>query len=149
MWSDLILAYCRHTGAYTISLGELYASAICNNEQVNRRLSMENLKKVCNWMQANKFGEYTAESQERIFVYWRSLQEIAEAIHKWADNTGRIGSVETVLDLTDDDSNSGEIFYGMPVELVLKACAALQEVGKAQVFYSDNTDTHGVKFFAI
>ena len=100
-------------------------------------------------MQANRFAEFTADSQERILVYWRSLQEIAEAIHRWADNTGRIGSVETVLDLTDDSANRAEIFYQMPVELVLKACAALQEVGKAQVFYSDNTDTHGVKFFAI
>ena len=100
-------------------------------------------------MQQNKFGDFTAESQEAIFVYWRSLQEIADAIHKWADNTGRIGSVETLLDLTDDTANRTEIFYQMPVELVLKACAALGEVGKAQVFYSDNTDTHGVKFFAI
>ena len=37
----------------------------------------------------------------------------------------------------------------MPIEIVLKACAALQQVGKAQVFYSDTTDTHGVKFFNI
>ena len=62
-------------------------------------------------MQANRFAEFTSESQERILVYWRSLQEIAEAIHRWADNTGRIGSVETVLDLTDDSANRAEIFY--------------------------------------
>ena len=110
---------------------------------------MDSLKNVCLWMQQNKFGEFTAESQEAIFVYWRSLQEIAEAIHRWADNTGRIGSVETVLDLTDDSANRDQIFFQMPVEVVLRACATLQEVGKAQVFYSDNTDTHGVKFFAI
>ena len=110
---------------------------------------MDSLKKVCSWMQQNKFGEFTAESQEAIFVYWRSLQEIADAIHRWADSTGRMGSVETVLDLTDDSANRDQIFYQMPVEVVLRACASLQEVGKAQVFYSDNTDTHGVKFFAI
>ena len=149
MWSDLILAYTKHLGVYTISLGELYATPICNNQQIGRRLSMESLQKVCTWMEANKFGSFTAESKESIFVYWRSLQEIAQAIHRWADNTGRIGSVEVVLDLTDDSGNRNEIFYQMPVELVLKACAALQEVGKAQVFYSDSTDTHGVKFFAI
>ena len=149
MWSDLILGYCKHRGLYQISLGELYASPICQNDSISRRISMESLKKICTWMGQNRFGDFTSESQESIFVYWRSLQEIAQAIHRWADNTGRIGSVETILDLTDDSSNSQEIFYQMPVELVLKACAALQEVGKAQVFYSDNTDTHGVKFFAI
>ena len=149
MWSDLILAYCKHRGTYTASLGELYAAPICNNSNINRRLSMENLKRVTDWMKQNKFADYTADSQEAMFVYWRPLQEIADAIHRWADSTGRIGSVETILDLTDDDSNRNEIFYQMPVELVLRACATLQDVGKAQVFYSDNTDTHGVKFFAI
>ena len=34
MWSDLILAYAKHLGVYSISLGELYASAICNNENI-------------------------------------------------------------------------------------------------------------------
>ena len=132
-----------------MSLGELYASPICNNSAINRRLSMDDLKSVASWMTTNRFADFTAASQEAMFVYWRPLQEIADAIHKWADKTGRIGSVETVLDLTDDSSNRTEIFYQMPVELVLKACATLQEVDKAQVFYSDNTDTHGVKFFAI
>lgn len=74
---------------------------------------------------------------------------MADAIHKWAQSTARIGSVEQVIDLIDDSANRKEIFYGMPIEVVLKACTALQQVGKAQVFYSENTDTHGVKFFNI
>mmetsp|Transcript_16801 Transcript_16801/g.21257 ORF Transcript_16801/g.21257 Transcript_16801/m.21257 type:complete len:143 (-) Transcript_16801:189-617(-) len=111
MWSDLILAFCKFKGVYQISLGELYGSDICNNAGINRRLSMDNLTRVAEWMQTNKFGEFTAESKESIFVYWRSLQEIAQAIHRWADSTGRIGSVEVILDLTDDSSNRNEIFY--------------------------------------
>ena len=149
MWTDVILAYCKSKGLYSISLGELYASEICQNQSINRKLSMESLTQICDWMEANKFGEYTSQSKERVFVYWRSIQELAQAIHNWADTTGRIGSVETVLDVCDDSDNKKEIFYKVPVEIVLKACAALQEVGKAQVFYSDNTDTHGVKFFSI
>ena len=66
---------------------------------------MDSLEQVCAWMGTNQFGEFTSESKDRIFVYWRSIQEVAEAIHKWADDTGRIGSVETVLDLCDDDEN--------------------------------------------
>lgn len=149
MWTDVILAYCKSKGLYSISLGELYASEICQNQSINRKLSMDSLTQICDWMEANKFGEYTSQSKERVFVYWRSIQELAQAIHNWADTTGRIGSVETVLDVCDDSDNKKEIFYKVPVEIVLKACAALQEVGKAQVFYSDNTDTHGVKFFSI
>ena len=60
MWSDLILTYCKHRGIYSISLGELYASPICNNAAINRRLSMDSLVKVGEWMQANKFGDFTS-----------------------------------------------------------------------------------------
>lgn len=56
-------------------------------------------------MVAQKFADYTSDSKEKIFVYWRSLQEVAAAIHKWAEDTARIGSVETVIDLTDDPAN--------------------------------------------
>ena len=110
---------------------------------------MDQLREICDWMQKNQFGDYTSESKDKIFIYWRSIQEVATAIHKWADANAKIGSVETVMDLTDDSSAKNEIFYKMPIEIVLKACTALQQVGKAQVFYSDNTDTHGVKFFNI
>jgi len=149
MWSDIILSYCKSQGLHSISLGQLYDSELCNNQSIKRRLSMNDIKAVGTWMQNNKFGDFTSDSKEKIFVYWRPIQEVAQAIHTWADNTGRIGSVETIIDLTDDPANKNELFFKLPIEIVMKACSALQEVGKAQVFYSDNTDTHGVKFFNI
>jgi hypothetical protein len=48
------------------------------------------------------------------------------------------------MDLVDDSSCKNEIFFGMPVEIVVKACYALQDVGKAQVIPGDDV---GVKFF--
>jgi len=61
------------------------------------------------------------------------------------DKNAKFGSVETVIDLVED--SKGEIFNKIPVEIVMKALKKLEEVGKAQVFYSDTTDAHGVKFF--
>jgi hypothetical protein len=55
-------------------------------------------------------------------VYWRSIQEVAEAIFKWADRNAKIGSVETLVDICEDDESKGEIFHRMPIEIVLKAC---------------------------
>ncbi len=80
-----------------------------------------------------EFAEFTSEAKEKIFVYWRSIQEVADAIYKWADKNAKIGSVETLVDICEDTDNKGEIFYRMPIEIVLKACYALQEVGKAEV----------------
>ena len=67
-------------------------------------------------------------------MYWISIQEVAEAVYKWADKNAKIGSVEAVIDICDDPDNKKEMFYKMPIEIVLKSCYALQEVGKAQVY---------------
>ena len=147
MWSDLILSYAKSKQFYSIALNELYQSPICCNMEINRRLSMENILLVSEWMQKNskkktcdnifiEFAEFTSESKERIFVYWRSVQEVAHAIYAWAEKNAKIGSVETIVDICEESDSKDEIFYKMPVEIVLKACYALQEVGKAEVFGS-------------
>lgn len=76
-------------------------------------------------MQKNQFADYASDSKDKVFLYWRSIQEVASAIHKWAVANAKIGSVETVIDLTDDPSTKKEIFHKMPIEIVLKACVAL------------------------
>ena len=59
---------------------------------------------------------------------------MAHAIYAWAEKNAKIGSVETIVDICEESDSKDEIFYKMPVEIVLKACYALQEVGKAEVF---------------
>ena len=56
---------------------------------------------------------------------------MAGAIFNWAKETGRIGSIETVLDIVEDEFNKEQIFYGMPLEIVLNALYLLQDEGKA------------------
>ncbi len=51
------------------------------------------------------------------------------------------------MDICEDSETRGEIFHKMPIEIVTKACYALQEVGKAEVFASEEADSIGVKFF--
>ena len=51
MWSDVLLEYAKSKGVYSMSLQELYASEICHNTKINRRLSIEGLKTVLAWMQ--------------------------------------------------------------------------------------------------
>ncbi len=70
---------------------------------------------------------------------------MAQAIFAWADKNAKIGSVETLVDICED--SKGEIFHKLPIEIVLKACYALQEVGKAEVFQAGDVDSIGVKFF--
>lgn len=82
-----------------------------------------------------------------MFVYWRSIQEVAQAVYEWADKNAKIGSVEAIVDICEEPDSKDEIFYKMPIDIVMRACYALQEVGKAEVFGSREEDSLGVKFF--
>lgn len=48
--------------------------------------------------------------------------------------------MEAVIDICDDPDNKNEIFYKIPIEIVIKALNALQDVGKAQVSYTNNKE---------
>ena len=52
-----------------------------------------------------------------------------------------------MVTIATGDETKGQIFNGIPVELVLKALKHLEKENKAEVFYSDETDAYGVKFF--
>ena len=73
MWSDLILAYAKSKQVYSLTLGEMYDGPLCNNKAISRKLSMESLKQICEWMQANNFAEFTSVSKDKILVFWRSI----------------------------------------------------------------------------
>ena len=50
---------------------------------------------------------------------------MADAVYRWADANAKIGSVEAVIDICDDPDNKKELFYKMPIEIVLKSLIAL------------------------
>ncbi len=80
-------------------------------------------------------------------MYYKSIQEYAAAIYSWAQNTGRMNSVESLVDIANSSENQKETFYKVPVDIIKSACEALQRERKAEVFYSEATDEYGVKFF--
>lgn len=88
---------------------------------------MEALTEVLDYMVKNKFADWAKGEREKVFVYWRALQEVADAVFDWVNRTGRIGSVETVVDLVEDEDNKAESFFGLPLELVFKALYLLQD----------------------
>lgn len=109
MWKNLILDYAKSKGAYSLTLNELYESNVCQNKEINRRLKIDAIRQITDWMVQHKFADWTSTNQaerDSIFIYWRSPGDVAKAIFAWAKDGGRIGSIETVLDLIEDDLNS-------------------------------------------
>ena len=62
---------------------ELFNSAACLNSKINRRLSISDLQIVVEYMVKNGFANYTSEEKSKLYVYWTSIPEYANAIHKW------------------------------------------------------------------
>ena len=123
MWQKLIFDYAKSLNKYVVTYNELYESPICQNKEINRRLKMDSIIIICEWMVSKKLADFTSTEQQKdkIFVYWRSTQDIAEAIFKWAKDTARIGSIETLLDIIDDEFQKDQIFYQIPIEIALNA----------------------------
>ena len=108
MWKNLVFEYTKSKGVYSVTFNDLFNSPICQNAKINRRLKMESIKQIAQWMVSNKFADFTSKQtagvdQDQIFVYWRSSADVASAIFKWAKDNGRIGSIETVIDIIEDE----------------------------------------------
>ena len=54
-----------------------------------------------------------------------------------------------MVDIAEDEEQKNQMFFGLPIEIIIKALYVLQDVGKSEVIYSQNTDSYGVKFFRI
>ena len=78
-----------------------------------------------------------------------SVDDLAEAIYKWAKGEGKIGRLATIQELTSHDDCQDTIFFGMPEETILKACQLLEGKGKLHVVdlgEEGNLNNMGVKF---
>ena len=136
MWKTLILSYAKSLKKWSLTFNELYESPICQNASINRRLKMDSIKQIAKWMVQNKFAAYTSAEggdvePDKIFVYWLSPSDIGSAIFEWAKDTGKIGSIETVIDIIEDEFSTDKIFHNIPIEIALNALYMLQDEGKS------------------
>ena len=90
-------------------------------------------------------GAGAGAGQDTWYVWWRPIQEWANLLDKWIDETGQKGSVLTVWEIHNGDAARGTEFWGMDPDVLSMVLATLVRRGKAQVF-GRGKDV-GVKFF--
>ena len=73
MWSDIIVQHARSQQMYSLILHDLHQSNVCNNQKIKRRLSLDALREILDWMQKQGFADYTSDSKDKVFVYWRPI----------------------------------------------------------------------------
>ncbi|KAH8170389.1 ESCRT-II complex subunit domain-containing protein [Sarocladium implicatum] len=156
-WSSLLLAYTRHHRIFRLSLVDL-DTPLFHNKSIDRRLSQKDVKELALFMQKDGKVEFVrggggggggggqAKSEgDVVFVYWRTLEEWAQVVEGWVDETGQKGGVLTVYELTQGDATRGTELHGLDTEILLKALNILVKRGKAQIF--GEAESQGVKFF--
>lgn len=159
MWRQLILDFCSSTRTFVIDISEGGAATgvagkLFRNTDIQRQLTAEGRRAIAEhlvkegaaaWGDAAGDGKNDAD-RHRLLVFWRSPREWADIVLRWVEETGRLGSVETVLSLVDGDISEGEAFHGVPRELMLHALQELERRGRAKIFRGSGTHAEGVKF---
>mmetsp|Transcript_3137 Transcript_3137/g.8494 ORF Transcript_3137/g.8494 Transcript_3137/m.8494 type:complete len:184 (+) Transcript_3137:3-554(+) len=146
LWKQLARDYCAHHRVWVLDVSNAGRVGLFRNPALQRQLTAEGLQALAEHLVAAGAAAWADGDRTRLLMYWRMPGEWADLILRWAESTGRIGSVETVLSLFDGDSTQGEQFHGAPRELVMVALQELERRGRAKVFRGATSGHEGVKF---
>lgn len=90
-------------------------------------------------------GEWDAQ-KKRCLVYWRRPAEWGDLMYRWVDNTGQNNTVMTVYEIRQGDTAADQDFYGLDLDMTMRALEMLQAAGKCVLLSGEVSDSVGVKF---
>lgn len=137
LWSSLITSHCAAKHIFRISVSSP-PSDLFSNPTIKRSLKAADIKTVLDSM--GKAVEWVSADKSACLLWWRSVEEWADALIQWVEGTGQKGAVLTVYELRE----TGD-WRGMEEVMLRKVLALLSKKSKAAVFAVG--DGEGVKFF--
>jgi ESCRT-II complex subunit VPS25 len=140
LWSQLILEYSKQNKIFVATIETF--NPITRNAQINRSLSEDFKENLVKYMKKQKLIQNEGTT---LMIFWQKPETWAESMYKWAVNTGRIGTVETIEGLVSGDETINEEFYGMPLLFAMHVLKNLEKNRKAEIFQV--SDSFAVKFF--
>eukprot|EP00929_Paragymnodinium_shiwhaense_P067969 TRINITY_DN34163_c0_g1_i1.p2 TRINITY_DN34163_c0_g1~~TRINITY_DN34163_c0_g1_i1.p2 ORF type:complete len:187 (+),score=50.05 TRINITY_DN34163_c0_g1_i1:81-641(+) len=150
LWKQVVTGYCAHNRVYILDISDAGAASsdLFHHKAIQRQLTGEALRAVAEHLVAEGVAIWPdgVATGTRLLVLWKSASEWADLVLRWAEQMGHIGSVETVLSLSEGDGTEGEAFHGAPVELIMVALEELAKRGRATIFRGAQTASQGVKF---
>lgn len=154
-WCSIILSYCQYYKITSITLtGTINYTQIdllnpqelppiFENKNINRLVSDEfKLDILRHLVHRMKKGQYVNAKQPElgIFIFWRSLVDWATLIHDFVENSGQLGTILTVYELTKlEDSGLPPELKNMDYNLLVNVIKnVLIKQGKAQILMSED-----------
>lgn len=159
-WCSIILPFCEHYKITSMSLDgtPLYSQIelldlnelpnIFENKLIDRVAEDTLRSEVIKYMIKTKKAELINPKMpdSGVLIYWRTLADWANLLYKFVENTGQLGTIMTVYELTKlDDNGLPANLKNLDYTLLVKILKdVLIKQGKAQILMSeDNPDQIG------
>lgn len=144
-WRQLVLDYVKANKQSIVDVREAQNSPLFRNTTISRQLSIEGIIQVMEDLSKTGHSEPIDKARNRWYIYWEPIEEMSNAIYRWASNNGFLGSVCTFYELVEGENTTEEIFYGLDSEVLHRVLKKLEQQKKAEIMIFD--DSQGVKFF--
>ncbi len=118
-WGNLLLKWASFHIKHVISIDDLLST------NPYSKLPAEYLKEIMNYLVEKGFAKWV--DKNRLRIYWKSLEELAEYLYNWALNTGTI--YFTPYDLLQEGP---DVIKTLPTEDLLQVINILIDSGKAK-----------------
>lgn len=139
LWAKVISQYCQEEGKWQVS----QVAPVFNNPRIQRRLSIETIKEIFQYMCDEGEAERTGPSD--IYVFKDKPVNLAYILSQWAQQSGNAGSVMTFYELTEGEYPGLDVFKNMDQFLLKKVSDMMVRKGEAAVMKEDN-EIVGIKF---
>jgi ESCRT-II complex subunit VPS25 len=124
---------------------------IFRNDGIKRHANSEFIRDIYTFLVSEHCAEWVGDDKDKnhnhgIYVLWHSIEEWAQMIYEWVDNTGQTGSIMTLYELRRGELAAREEFYGMHYNILVKVLNTLVKQGKAALMKDEDGKIGGVKF---
>jgi hypothetical protein len=151
MWCALTYKFLTKQNLLEFSRPKMEADdfPLFNNPRIKRRLDKAFIGIILDELVRTKKIDWKDQAKQVFLIFKYSVDDLAEAVYKWAKGAGKIGKLATIQEMCSHDDCQDTIFFGMPEETIFKACQLLETKGKLNVIdlgEEGNLNNMGVKF---
>ncbi len=128
-WGKVLFDYARYAILHILYLTKLY-SEIPFSKFENRKQA---IKEIANKLVLDELGEWITKKQDKIRIYWKTLEIWADEIYDWAHEMGKLDPI-LVYEIRD----ANQEFSSLPKEDLEKIFNLLNKEGKGIVIKTDD-----------
>jgi hypothetical protein len=128
-WSKVMFDYAKYAILHIIYLRQLYTEKPFSNFE-NRKKA---IKEISNWLVKQDLARWLSKKKEKLRVYWKTLDLMAEEIYDWAYEMGKLEPI-----LIYEIREAKKEFNGLPKDDFEKIFEKLSEQKKAELIKLDD-----------